>query len=248
MSVLILKNTSSEGPGTIGEYLDAASIPARVVELGEGEAPPPLDAFDAIIILGGPMSVYEMKEYPHLTACSRLIREAINRGMKVLGICLGAQLIAHCLGAKVYGGHEVETGWFDICLTGDGLRDPVMRRLALHPEVGDFWRRFKVFHWHGDTFDLPMGAVRLAGSELYENQAFRHGDRVYALQFHIEVTDGMLREWLRDEPGGKHLIGQTEMLYEEYSGRAANFYRAFFSGLPDKKSQRGNIRQLEYNY
>jgi GMP synthase-like glutamine amidotransferase len=232
MSVLILKNIISEGPGTIEDFLLENSIPYRIIELGDGETPPSLDAFDTVVMLGGPMAIYEMDEYPHLQAGSRLIREAINRGMKVLGICLGAQMIAHCLGSNVYKGHKQEIGWFDIELTSEGIKDSLMRKLAVHPAVGDFWKRFKVFHWHGDTFDLPMGAERLASSALYENQAFRYKNNVYAFQFHIEVTKEMVQEWFKDDPNATpDIMDKTNALYEEYTGRAMNFYKAFFLQL-----------------
>jgi GMP synthase (glutamine-hydrolysing) len=229
MSVLILKNTSSEGPGTIGEYLHNENIPFRVVELETGEIPPPLDQFRTLVVLGGPMGVYEMNSYPHLLSGSRIIREAMNREMKVLGICLGCQLLAYCLGARVFPGPEQEIGWRHIELSGEGLKDSLMRKLAVHPRVGDFWRRFKVFHWHGDTFDLPPGAVLLAGSQLYPHQAFRFGESIYGFQFHIEVTPEMVGEWLQDIPGGSGLGEETEQIFEEYTGRAINFYRSFFT-------------------
>jgi GMP synthase (glutamine-hydrolysing) len=228
MSVLIIKNIETEGPGTIEDFLRKADIPFRIVELGSGEVPPPLEKFATLIVLGGPMGVYEMDKYPHLIIESRIIREAINRDMKVLGICLGSQMIAHCLGANVFPGPEKEIGWHHIELTGDGLKDPCMRKLAVHPGVGDFWRKFKVFHWHGDTFDLPHEAVLLAGSVRYKRQAFRFGDKVYAFQFHMEVTRQMINEWFEGTPDLKKMVDETEKIYEEYKGRAMNFYRAFF--------------------
>lgn len=228
MSVLIIKNITTEGPGAIEDFLKKEEMPFSIVELGLGEIPPPLELFDTLVIMGGPMGVYEMDRYPHLMVESRIIREAINRGMRILGICLGAQMVAHCLGAEVYPGPEKEIGWYHIELTGDGLKDPLMRRLAIHPRVGDFWRRFKVFHWHGDTFGIPLGAVLLASSELYRNQAFRYGDNVYGFQFHIEVTKEMLLEWFKDMPDRDQIMGETEKIYEEYTGRAMNFYKAFF--------------------
>jgi GMP synthase (glutamine-hydrolysing) len=229
MSVLILKNIASEGPGTIEDYLKARSVSYRVVELGQGEAPPPLDGFETVVVLGGPMAVYEMDGYPHLVTASRLIREALNSGKKLLGICLGAQMMAHCLGAEVYKGPAQEVGWLSVELTGEGVRDPLMRALAVHPRVGDFWRAFKVFHWHGDTFELPMGARGLARSELYANQAFSYGDNAYAFQFHMEVTRAMVREWLEGHPEFRRIWEDTEKIYDEYAGRATNFYKAFFS-------------------
>lgn len=228
MSVLIIKNIISEGPGTIEDFLRKEDIPFSIVEVGSGEIPPPFERFDTLIVMGGPIGVYEMDRYPHLIIASRIIREAINRDMRVLGICLGAQMIAYCLGAKVYPGLEKETGWCHIELTGDGLKDPLMRKLAIHPRVGDFWRRFKVFQWHGDTFDFPLGTVLLARSEQYKNQAFRYGDNIYGFQFHIEVTKDMLFEWFKDMPDMDHLVAETERIYEEYTGRAMNFYKVFF--------------------
>jgi len=227
VAVLIIKNIVTEGPGTIGDFLRKEDISFSTIELSSGEIPPTLEGFDTLVIMGGPMGVYEMDEYPHLRIGSRLIREAINRGMKVLGICLGAQMVAYCLGSEVYPGPEKEIGWHSIELTGDGLKDPLMRKLAIHPRVGDFWRKFKVFHWHGDTFDLPIGAVLLASSELYKNQAFRYGNNVYGFQFHIEVTKDMLHEWFKDRPELNSIMKETEKIFEECAGRAMNFYEAF---------------------
>ena len=228
LSVLIIKNIITEGPGTIEDFLRKNDIPCSIVELGSGEVTPPLEKFNALVVMGGPMGIYEMARYPHLIIASRIIREAINRDMKVLGICLGSQMVAYCLGAKVYPGTEKETGWCHIELTGDGLKDPLMRKLAIHPRVGDFWRKFKVFQWHSDTFDLPLGAVLLASSGQYRNQAFRYGDNIYGFQFHIEVTKDMLLEWFKDMPDINQIMKETEKIYEEYTGRAMNFYKVFF--------------------
>lgn len=228
MSVLIIKNIASEGPGTIEDFLRKEDIPFQIVELGAGEHPPPMENFDTLVVLGGPMGVYEMDRYPHLMAESRIIREAMNRDMKVIGVCLGSQMIAHCLGANVYQGPHKEIGWHHIELTGEGMKDPLFRKLALHPRVGDFWRKFQVFHWHEDTFDLPPEAAWLASSSRYKHQAFRFGDSVYAFQFHMEVSKDMVREWFQDAPDLKKIVSETEKIYEEYTGRAINFYKAFF--------------------
>ncbi|WP_353683853.1 type 1 glutamine amidotransferase [Thermodesulfovibrio sp. 3907-1M] len=225
--IAIIKNIKSEGPGSIENYLIENSIPYKIFEAEQGQLPSTLEDFTGLIVMGGPMGVYEMDIYPHLKIVSRLIREAINRNLKVLGICLGAQLIAHTLGARVYKGHGEEIGWHEIELTGEGLRDPLMIALAKHPSVGDVWRKFKVFHWHGDTFDLPVGAVHLARSCLYENQAFRYR-KAYALQFHIEVTRQLLEEWFEDHPLREKILNEAEKINTEYSHRASNFYKAFF--------------------
>jgi GMP synthase (glutamine-hydrolysing) len=228
LSVLIIKNIITEGPGTIGDFLKKENISFKVVELYSGELPPSLEDFNTVVIMGGPMGVYEIGQYPHLRIESRLIREAVNRDMKVLGICLGAQMIAYCFGSDVYKGPREEIGWQHIELTGDGIKDPFMRKLAIHPSVGDFWRKFEVFHWHGDTFELPIEAVLLASSELYKNQAFRYKNNVYGFQFHIEVTKKMIQEWFEDRPEINSIMKETDRIYEDYSGRARNFYKVFF--------------------
>ena len=138
MAVLILKNISTEGPGTIENFLKKKDIPYRIVEIGEGEIAPPLDRFNALVVLGGPMGVYEMERYPHLLTGSRIIREAINRDMKLLGICLGSQMIAYCLGAEVYPGPEKEIGWHHVELTGDGLKDPLDETACHSSRCGRF--------------------------------------------------------------------------------------------------------------
>ncbi|GLI52929.1 type 1 glutamine amidotransferase [Thermodesulfovibrio yellowstonii] len=226
--IAIIKNIKTEGPGSIENYLVENSTPYKIFESEDGDTPSTLEGYSGLIVMGGPMGVYEMDKYSHLKVVSRLIREAINRNLKVLGICLGAQLIAYTLGARVYKGHCEEIGWHDIELTGDALRDPVMLSLAKHPSVGDVWRKFKVFHWHGDTFDLPIGAVHLAKSSVYENQAFRYKNNVYALQFHIEVTKKMLMEWFEDHPLKEQILIEAAKMNSEYSQRAKNFYRAFW--------------------
>ena len=228
MAVLIIKNIITEGPGTIEDFLRKEDFSFKVVELSSGEVPPSLEDFNSLVIMGGPMGVYEIGQYPHLRIESRIIREAINRDMKVIGICLGAQMIAYCLGSDVYKGPKEEIGWQHIELSGDGIRDPFMKKLAIHPSVGDFWRKFKVFHWHGDTFEIPIGAVLLASSELYKNQAFRYKNNVYGFQFHIEVTKKMIKEWFENRPEVNSIVKETDGIYEEYSGRAMNFYKAFF--------------------
>ena len=229
MSVLILKNVPTEGPGTIEDFLRAQAIVYRTVEL-EKEAIPNAEGFDTLVMMGGPMSVNEEEIYPYIKKEMELVREFIAGGKRVFGVCLGAQIMAKALGAKVYVGPEKEIGWYDIELTEDGIRDPLMKKLAVHPRAGDFRKRFRVFHWHGETFDIPAGAVRLAKSALYPNQAFRYGNDAYAFQFHIEVKKEMIYEWLKDEPVNRDELRKlTEAIYEDYAGRAMNFYKAFLS-------------------
>jgi GMP synthase-like glutamine amidotransferase len=229
MSVLILKNIKTEGPGTIEDFLIQMGISYRIIDL-QSEPIPPTESFSALIMLGGPMSVNDSDIYPYIKDEEELTRNFIKENKKVLGICLGAQIMAKALGAKVCRGKEPEIGWHDIELTESGLRDCLMKKLAIHPKAGDFWKRFKVFHWHGETFDIPEGAERLAKSDLYQNQAFRYGSNAYAFQFHIEVTKNIVYDWLKNEPiDQKKLRDETEKVYEVCRGRAENFYKAFFS-------------------
>ena len=229
MSVLICKNISTEGPGTIEDFLRIKEIPYTIIDLSKGEGIPDTKGFDTLLMMGGPMSVNEDDIYPYIKKEEELVREFIADSKSVFGICLGAQIMAKALGSRVYKGKEQEIGWYDIELTPEGIADPMMRKLAVHPRVGDFWKRFKVFHWHGETFDIPEGAVRLAGSELFPNQAFRYGSKAYAFQFHIEVTKEMIYDWLKGEDiDHDKLKTDTERLYEVYNARAWNFYKAFF--------------------
>jgi GMP synthase (glutamine-hydrolysing) len=230
MSVLILKNVPTEGPGTIEDFLLDSGIAYRIVEMSREELSS-YETADTLVILGGYMSVNETDIYPYITKEIEVVREFIAKGKKVFGICLGAQIMAKALGARVYPGLEKEIGWYDIELLEDGLRDPLITKLATHPGAGDFWKKFKVFHWHGETFDLPADARRIARSALYPNQAFSYGKDAYAFQFHIEVKKETIFEWMKNEPVDHEKIKrETDACYEECYGRALNFYRGFFAG------------------
>lgn len=224
MKVLIIKNIQIEGPGTIEDYLKAIRAPYQIINISSKEMVPDLSYFSHLVIMGGPMAVYEMESYPFLKEEARLIEKAIKSGLHVLGICLGAQMIAHVLGARVYPGRVKEIGWYEVSLTEEGKGDQVMSRLSDNGTA-------TVFQWHGDTFDIPNGAVRLASSELFENQAFRYSDGVYALQFHIEVTPDIIREWFKDERDFdlSGTISETVRLFQTYHRRAKDFYSKFFT-------------------
>ena len=228
MSVLICKNIGTEGPGTIEDYLIKNKIPYTIIELAGGEKLPNPHNFTTLIMMGGPMSVNEDEIYPYIKEEEKLVRDFISKGKKILGVCLGAQIMAKALGAKVYTGPQKEIGWYYIDLTEEGIKDPLMKSLSFHPQVRDFLKKFNVFHWHGETFDIPDGAVSLASSALYPNQAFRHGYKAYAFQFHIEVRKEMILEWLKDDQDFKQIKRETETFFEEYRSRAENFYKGFF--------------------
>lgn len=142
---------------------------------------------DALIFLGGPMSAHDEAEYGFIRPELTLMEEALARNKPVLGICLGAQLLAKALGARVFAGTEKEIGWYDLELTEAGQRDPLFSRWP---------RSLKMFQWHGETFELPRGAQHLAGSSRFSHQAFRFGEGAYGLQFHPEITFSMIEEWL----------------------------------------------------
>ncbi len=225
MNVLIVKNIDTEGPGTIEDFLRAKDLSYSIVDLNKGDVVPDVGSFTHLVVMGGPMAVYEMHRYRFLINEALLISAAIRESKHVLGVCLGAQMVAHALGARVYPGQRKEIGWYDAALTTDGKNDPLVSALEVSGK-----NAARVFQLHGDTFDLPPGAVRLASSDLYPNQAFRYADRVYALQFHIEVTPSIVSEWLKHEKGIDlaAVTGESEKIFGAYHDRAMKFYERFF--------------------
>ncbi len=186
--VLVFQHVAHEILGTLDPHLRNAGFRIRYVNFGRDPAARPrLDGYDGLVVLGGPMNVGQVDEYPHLATEIELIDEAIDRGMPILGVCLGAQLIAAALGARVYPNDEKEIGWYPIELTDAGRDDPLLGHLD-SPE--------QIFQWHGDTFEIPEGAVHLALSPACRNQAFRYGTSVYGLQFHMEVDEPLIERWL----------------------------------------------------
>jgi GMP synthase (glutamine-hydrolysing) len=186
MDVVVLQHIACEPPGEYETVLLERGARLHRVELDEGEPLPDFDRFDAIVAMGGPMSVNDDDELPWLTAEKRAIGEAVRAGMPYFGACLGVQLLAASLGARVYAGPDPEVGVLPVTLTDEGAADPLFAGLP---------RSFPTLQWHGDTFDLPDGATLLASSPAYPNQAFRVGRAAYGIQFHVEVLPAMAREW-----------------------------------------------------
>jgi GMP synthase-like glutamine amidotransferase len=182
---LILQHIACEPPGVFEDVLHEREVELHRVELDEGEPLPHWRGFDAIVAMGGPMSATDDDALPWLTDEKRLIGEAVRAGTPFWGVCLGVQLLAASLGARVYPGPEPEVGLLPVALTEEGRADRVF---------GAYDDELVTLQWHGDTFDLPEGAVRLARSRAYESQAFRFG-RAYGVQFHLEVSPEMAREW-----------------------------------------------------
>ncbi len=229
MSVLIIKNIANEGPGTIEDYLKEKDIPYEIVEFSGCEATeesvPDAARFSHLVIMGGPMAVYESEGLPFFHYEIALIRAFMLDSKPVLGVCFGAQMIAHALRADVYAGGREELGWDSVDITDEGMNDPVFSTLSVNGSAF-----VEVFQWHGDTFDLPKKAVRLASSGIYQNQAFRYRDNVYALQFHIEITPEIVREWFANDNGEsiEKMFTQSDDIYPEYRKRAMAFYDKFF--------------------
>jgi len=182
--VLVLQHVAPETAGRIGDAVVAAGHTLRVVRSFAGEpVPQSLGTSAGLVVMGGPMGVYERDQYPYLHAELRLIEQALRSERPLLGVCLGSQLLAHALGAKVRPGPSKEIGWHELMLYPEAAAD-LMLSSAPHSFTG--------LHWHGDVFDLPAGAVGLARSAQTVWQAFRYGPSAWGLLFHMEVTQPMV--------------------------------------------------------
>ncbi|MFA6320332.1 MAG: type 1 glutamine amidotransferase [Candidatus Omnitrophota bacterium] len=201
-----------EGAGTIERFFQNSKWQLAVLDFTAGGFPPDdLSDIKAIISMGGPMNVYEEADYPFLRDEDIFLKKAIQEEVPILGICLGAQLLAKACGAKVRKAPKKEMGWSKINLTYDGERDQFFAGLPTELEV---------FQWHEDTFDIPKGAVSLANSEYCCNQAFRFGKNAYGLQFHIEVTPDIIGSWINEyvkEEKERHSM--KDVLIEAYKKR-----------------------------
>jgi len=186
MRVQVLQHVPFEDLGCISQWLSKQAAARTYTRFYAGGLPDPSSLPDLAIVLGGPMSVNDEQEYPWLVAEKAYVRTLIEARTPVLGICLGAQLIASAMGASVYPASEPEIGWFPI----EGLAQPDASNFA-------FPQSLQVFHWHGETFDLPAGAVRLASSTVCPNQAFAMGQRCVGVQFHLETTPDSMRSMLQ---------------------------------------------------
>lgn len=176
MRIHCLQHVSFEPAGRIGAWAGERGHEFAVTRLFAGEPLPELPTLDALVVMGGPMGVHDESEHPWMRGEKHLVAAALEAGRPLLGVCLGAQMIAHVSGARVHRNRFQEIGWFPVEAT-----DPGAERLALP-------RRFDAFHWHGDAYQLPTGAVNLARTDACEQQMFMIGERVLGIQFHLEVT------------------------------------------------------------
>jgi GMP synthase (glutamine-hydrolysing) len=197
--VLVLQHIACEHPGVFSEVMRDRGVEQVSVELDANQPLPYWREFDAVLAMGGPMGAGDDADHPWLAPEKRLVREAVDDGRPFLGVCLGVQLLAAALDAPVYPAERPEVGLLPVELTPEGRDDPLFAGVE-EPLVS--------LQWHGDTFDLPDGAALLARSPLVPNQAFRAGERAYGVQFHLEVTGEMAREWA-EVPAYQRSLAET---------------------------------------
>lgn len=207
MNIHYLQHDAAEGPGSIARWAQANGHRVSGTRLCDDEPLPHLDEVDWLAVMGGPMNIYQTTEYPWLTREKKFIEAAIGAHKKVVGVCLGAQLISDVLGGSVRRNEYSEIGWFPVQLTESGHQSPLFDFLP---------GEFDVLHWHGDTFELPKGATNMARSEACAHQAFTYGNNVVGLQFHLEYSREEAQELLQSCEGelgqGPYIQSAEEML------------------------------------
>lgn len=191
MRVAIVENTRITHHGQVGVALHEAAAKIDLYKPWADQRLPDPGRFDALVVFGGEQSARDDHSHPYLSALARLMHVAGKEGKAVLGICLGSQLLARGLGAENHLGTAPEFGWCEVALTDDGRADPVLSHL---PD------RFPIFQWHSDTFTLPQGSTRLAGSDVAQNQCFRINRATYGMQFHFEASRAVVADWNRHFP------------------------------------------------
>jgi GMP synthase-like glutamine amidotransferase len=198
-----LQHVPFESPGNIETWIRQKGQSISFTHLYDDATFPSVNDFDALIIMGGPMSIHDEKEFDWLKKEKEFIANAIQAQKKILGICLGAQLIADVLGAKVYQNKEKEIGFMPVHFTEKALANPLFQ--GFHMEE-------TVFHWHGETFDLPKGAVHLAYTHACAHQAFQINQHIIGFQFHLEVTNELLKAMVKE---GRHELAKEPFIQSE---------------------------------
>lgn len=211
MNIQYLQHVPFEGLGSIEDWVRRGEHALGATRLYRDERLPPVEGIEILVVMGGPMNIYAEASYPWLTEEKRFIERAIAAGCRVLGICLGAQLVADVLGARVYANADKEIGWFPIETTAAASTSGLF---------AEFPQQLEVFHWHGDTFDIPAGSVHIACSAGCANQAYVYDERVVGLQFHLETTPASVRQLIAncgDEMvGGRYVQACNEMLEDPH--------------------------------
>jgi GMP synthase (glutamine-hydrolysing) len=218
---LILEHEESEGPGIFQPLLHASGLSFKRIKLFTGEAIPGAENLQGVLIMGGPMNVYEESAYPFLAEEDRFLKQCLRNAIPVLGVCLGAQLIAKAAGAKITKAPAKELGWYEVRLTDAGLYDPLLAGFA---------KNFSVFQFHEDTFDIPPGAVHILDAPGCLHQGYRIGNNIYGLQFHLEATQEMIVEWVADQGAHKtKIIEDTEQKIGLCHRHGKEFFVKFLS-------------------
>lgn len=214
MKIHVLQHVPFEGPGAIAAWAETNRHTIQVTHLYNNQSLPSPDAFDMLVVMGGPMGIYDTDQYPWLEPERDFIRQSIDAGKLILGVCLGAQQIAGALDAKVTKNNHREIGWFSVSSSEQQAVTPV----AENHWAELFAKPTEVFHWHGDSFAIPEGGQLLASSEACTNQAFVYNDRVIGLQFHLETTPqsaALLIEHCGDELDDSHYVQNAEAMLSD---------------------------------
>ena len=230
--ILILKHIDIEGPGTLGEYFQERAYKPKHIDLGRGEAlVSELSNVAAVIVMGGPMNVYEEDKYPWLKAENIFIQNVLKEKIPYLGICLGAQLLAKACQAPVVKSPMKEVGWFKVFIEKS---DPLFAGLD---------KTMEVYHWHEDMFSIPGQGERLATAPACPNQAFKVGGNAYGLQFHVEITRGMIESWCRSyfksndrekQNKAKQMLETYDQKKDIFNRQAKTVYRNFEKLMMEK--------------
>lgn len=233
MTIEVFQHVPFEGPAFIENIAEKNHWDLQICRLDEGEQPLSPTDYDMLIIMGGPMNIYEESNYPWLNHEKKAIEQAIKSDKLIFGICLGAQLIADVLGSRVYKNKEKEIGWFPVSRSHPGSGNPPLHFM---PDIAT------VFHWHGETFDIPKNAIPLFQSDATPNQAFLFEKNVLALQFHLEMTQTSLEDILHfckaDLGRGKYIMSDSEILenyklYESSNKKMLSGIFRYFSHFLD---------------